>query len=257
MANKIVALFLAWNPQLAAHAADSFRSAIPADLSFDVTPIVVENGEGGSAQWARDNGIEWMQLPQLSYAKAYNEAVKRLDVDVDWLLLCNDDLVFPDARIWAGWQRLIADGNEIIGQKLIYPDGRLQHCGKFFTLDFYPFHPARWQPPDDGAAGGDLYCPSVTFACVLIERRVWDALGGFDEQFYFGFEDDDFALRAKEGGASVVCSNASGVVVHAESQSTGQDTANKERQWQRFRQKWVDTKRINAAVGVWPTWRSK
>jgi len=258
---KIAALFLGYNPQLLAGAVSSFRQILAGgDTGFDITPVVVENGEGDSAQWARDNGVAWMQLPQLSYAKAYNEAVRRLPamgIEADWLLLCNDDLAFSSTTIWDGWLRLMADGNEVIGQKLVYPDGKLQHCGKFFTLDFYPFHPARWQPPDEGAAALDLYCPSVTFACVLIKRCVWDALGGFDEQFFYGFEDDDFCLRAKEQGASVVCSNASGVVVHAESQSTGQDTANKDRQWERFRQKWVETRRINAVLGVWPTWRSK
>ena len=260
MANKIATLFLAYQPQLVAQAVVSFRAALPADLPLEVEAVVIENGEGISAQWARDNGVAWMQLPQLPYAKAYNEAVRRLPamgIEADWLLLCNDDLAFPSAAVWEGWLRLIFYGNEVIGQKLVYPDGRLQHCGKFFTLDFYPFHPARWQPPDEGAAAHDLYCPSVTFACALIERRVWDALDGLDEQFFYGFEDDDFCLRAKEQGASVVCSNASGVVVHAESQSTGQDTANKDRQWERFRLKWVETRRINAALGVWSTWRSK
>lgn len=51
--------------------------------------------------------------------------------------------------------------------------------------------------------------PRVAFFCVLIKRKVIDAIGGLDEVFAPGnFEDDDFCLRAQlEGFKTVIAKN--------------------------------------------------
>lgn len=53
----------------------------------------------------------------------------------------------------------------------------------------------------------------VMGAFLLIERRLFAALGGFDERFFVYWEDADLALRARAGGAlSVYCAETA--IVH-------------------------------------------
>lgn len=57
-----------------------------------------------------------------------------------------------------------------------------------------------------GRAGRLLPLSIAAFFCVMIPRRVYEAVGGLDEQFVPGFfEDDDYCLRIKALGLSVGC----------------------------------------------------
>jgi GT2 family glycosyltransferase len=65
---------------------------------------------------------------------------------------------------------------------------------------------------------------AVSGAVMLVRRAVFDAIGILDEQFFFGFEDLEFCLRASNAGfASVVAGRA--VAYHEVSGSIGSDSA--------------------------------
>ncbi len=53
-------------------------------------------------------------------------------------------------------------------------------------------------------------CPS---ACLLIETRIARKLGGFDENYFFYFEDLEFNLKLRSNGYRIVC-EPSAVVLH-------------------------------------------
>lgn len=55
-------------------------------------------------------------------------------------------------------------------------------------------------------SGRLLPLPNVAFFCVMMPRRVYEAVGPMDEQFVPGFfEDDDYCLRVKEKGFTIGC----------------------------------------------------
>lgn len=126
-----------------------------------------------------------------------------------------DRLVFlnNDTEPQPGWLEPLRIG-DIAGPLLTYPDGSTQSAG--ITVDFTaePGHEAV------NRTGGLIDGPvdAVTGACLSISRACWDAIGGFDEGFYNGYEDVDLCLRARDAGYSVLFHPTS-VVIHHESQS--------------------------------------
>jgi GT2 family glycosyltransferase len=55
-------------------------------------------------------------------------------------------------------------------------------------------------------SGRLLPLPNVAFFCVMMPRRVYEAVGPMDEQFVPGFfEDDDYCLRVRDKGWTIGC----------------------------------------------------
>jgi GT2 family glycosyltransferase len=53
--------------------------------------------------------------------------------------------------------------------------------------------------------GETLTIEVVPLFCGLLRRKVWDEVGGLDEDFKIGtFEDDDFSLRVRNAGYRIV-----------------------------------------------------
>lgn len=226
----------------------------------DVTPeprptlIIVASGrDDGTEGWCKNQGIEVIRSEEpLTYAQAVNRAITP-ELSADWLLLLNNDLLLQPG-FWDGFQEMVDLNYEVIGAKLLYPNQQIQHFGKWFTLDFAPFHVLRWQPADHPMAQMPRPFPDVTFACVAIKRAVWEALEGLDEGYKNGYEDDDFNMRARELGAQIGV-HPKMLAIHREAQTTGLDTANKDVQWQRFKSIWVDTGRISWPLGIHQGWK--
>lgn len=137
------------------------------------------------------------------------------------LLFLNNDTV---PRL--GWLRALEQYSvenpkaAVIGGKLLYPDGTIQHAGVAVCQDGYPRHIYSGFAENHPAVSLSRRFQIVTGACMLVGRRVFHRLGGFDAAFRNGFEDVDFCLRACERGHEVhYC--AGSVVVHLESVSPG------------------------------------
>ena len=237
----------------------SYREVAPSPLP----PIVfhVQGQDDGTDGWLRHQSelslpVGILESPAaLPFAKAINMAASVPDArEADWLLLLNNDLILRPG-FFAALDEMIEHHYDIIGAKLLYPDGRIQHYGGWLTLDSSPFHVLRYQPADHKQAQQPRPYPWVTFACAAIRRSVWDDLHGLDEAYVNGFEDVDFCLRAREAGAQIGVHHLM-LATHLESQTTGKDTSNKEAQWQRFSKVWVETSRISWATGVHQGWKN-
>lgn len=126
----------------------------------------------------------------------------------------------------------------VVGAKLLYPTGTVQHAGVVIGQDGYPHNLYAGMPADHPAVNRSRRLQAVTGACMLVRRPAFERAGGFDTGFVNSLEDVDLCLRIAEGGAEVrYCHEA--VVTHLESASRGRDDRF-ERSVALYRERWRD-----------------
>ena len=115
----------------------------------------------------------------------------------------------------------------IVGAKLVYPDGTLQHAGVIAGLGGYAGHwhigrPGPFLGPQRRLAARQSLSV-VTGACMLVSRACFASVGGFDEAtFPIAYNDVDFCLRAGAAGFRVVWTPFARLI-HHKSASRGSD----------------------------------
>lgn len=140
---------------------------------------------------------------------AVNNAGARL-AHGDLLLFLNNDVEALDTD-WLAEMVRWADmpGVGIVGAKLLYPDGRIQHAGIVVGMTGHAGHLYAGQREITGPSL--FFSPemvrnvsAVTGACMMIRRELFTALGGFDEDLVLAFSDVDLSLRVLRSGYRVV-----------------------------------------------------
>jgi len=119
----------------------------------------------------------------------------------------------------------------VVGGKLFYPDGTIQHAGIILGVGGYAGHSHKGRSSgDDGyyhRASLIQNVSAVTGALMMVERDVFEILEGFDTSLATACNDVDFCLRARESGyLNVYTPNAQ--AYHLESATRGyEDTPEK------------------------------
>ncbi|HZJ30439.1 MAG TPA: glycosyltransferase [Vicinamibacterales bacterium] len=95
-----------------------------------------------------------------------------------------------------------------VGAKLLYTDGTIQHAGVVLNVGGVAQHAfrctAKEVPGVPRLAELPRNCSAVTGACMMVPRRVFDKVGGFDEALRVVLNDIDLCLRIREHGYEVV-----------------------------------------------------
>lgn len=108
----------------------------------------------------------------------------------------------------------------MVGSKLLYPNGTIQHAGVGFEENKIPVHLYyKGTPKDQRTCERKLY-DAVTAACALIRKKDFFEVGGFDENYKNGLEDVDLCLKIRDIGKDIVFRPDS-VLYHFESMSEG------------------------------------
>lgn len=143
--------------------------------------------------------------PLPTYPQGLNLAtrwVRHQHPDHSLLLILNDDLRVVRYD-WLAQLKRAADRHPdaILGPKLIYPDGRVQHAGGFLLRSGGLAGGHYGEVIEVGSPLVDLErpCEFVTGACMAIPRAVLERLGSFDPSLP-AWEDSEFCLRAREHG---------------------------------------------------------
>lgn len=175
--------------------------------------LIVDNDSQDPAACAYLDGIERLANPQLrvlrwphpfNYSAINNFAAAQ--ARGEYLILLNNDT----AVLHADWIEALLNHAQrpevgIVGAKLHYPDGRIQHAGVVLGLRGPADHPFIGEPLD--APGYmhrlqvDQNYTAVTAACLMIRKSVYAEVGGLDEQdFKVSYNDVDLCLKVNRAG---------------------------------------------------------
>jgi len=109
----------------------------------------------------------------------------------------------------------------VVGTKLLYPDGTIQHAGVIMGIWNGADHAFKGEKEEDGymyrLSTTQNYL-AVTGACMMFRKEIFDEVGGFDEEFSIDFNDVDFCLKVFENGYRILLTPYA-VLIHLESKS--------------------------------------
>ena len=171
---------------------------------------------------------------EFNYSRMNNLAVRTYGEGADFVLFLNNDVEATHDG-WLDRMRRLAARPDVgcVGALLLYADRRVQHAGVILGFNGSADHAMKFTDAyldgkDKRSLGYNCSLTSVrdfsavTAACMMMRREVFEAAGGFDEEFAIGFNDTDLCLRLRGRGLKVLYDGGT-VLFHYES-ATRSDT---------------------------------
>ncbi len=155
-----------------------------------------------------------------------------------------------DTEVESGWLEPLMEtieSNEniaAVGSKLLFPDRTIQHAGVAILDDrqlpdpLVARHVHYRQPEASPEASQPCAFQALTAACLLIRKSAFEHVGGFDEEYWNGYEDVDLCFKLRQEGGLLVYQPRS-VVMHHESQSGPERFRQVAHNTQRLHRKWL------------------
>ncbi|MBQ0058783.1 MAG: glycosyltransferase family 2 protein [Lachnospiraceae bacterium] len=169
--------------------------------------------------------VTWQDA--FNYSAINNFAAREAKGDY-YIFLNNDTEVITDRWIEEMLGYCQREDVGICGARLYYPDDRLQHCGIVVGIGGIAGHICHLEKRGNGGYFGRVVktqdISAVTAACLMISKKVFDEVNGFDEELAVAYNDVDLCLKVREKGYLVVY-NAWCLLYHYESLSRGSDDA--------------------------------
>lgn len=237
-----------------------YLAALLPDLSKepDIEMIVIDNDsrDGTPHFLASYDCVLKINSPGRNFSQSNNQGAKL--AQGDYFLFLNND-----TRITPGFIQEMLNTFKleptigIVGCLLFTMDNpkKVQHAGVMFNQDYVAYElglPVEGCSP--GITPGDARVksirevPAVTAACMMVSRKCFEDVGGFNEDFRNGWEDSDLCLRAREKGYKVYY-NGQAVVYHHHFGSRGQGRFRFEKEnRQLYDSIWVNTGRAKQVL---------
>ena len=143
----------------------------------------------------------------------------------EYLLLLNNDTEVRSG----GWiEELLGLCQQkdigVVGAKLYYPDGTIQHAGVVIGLCGVASHLFIGASGDADGYAGRLKSvqdvSAVTAACMMTKRTVYEAVGGLTEELAVAYNDIDYCMKVRRAGY-LVAFTPYAELTHYESKSRG------------------------------------
>jgi GT2 family glycosyltransferase len=206
-AENLDELFQSWQKY---HSGVEYEFIIIDHASTDQSLSVIEH-------WARLMPIRLIALTANdSFSASCNRGAR--STDAPYLLFLNNDIVWVQNVLPSMLETLQADRQIVaVGIKLLkkdHPDPHIQPIIQHLGIRFQP-HRNGYMPYEiaphtepETPAYAPIIVPAVTGAALLCRRDEFLALGGFSEDYFYGFEDIELCLRfAARTGKKIVCRN--------------------------------------------------
>lgn len=179
------------------------------NVRFKITCVDNESADQTIAEEIQSMGGEVIAVKEpFNYSRINNIAVKstKTGVDCPVLLFLNNDVELEETALSEMLRWIEQPKIGMVGCRLHYPDGRLQHGG--VSNNFHGKREMRWehveklrtfeQMKDSKTLG---IFEAVTCACAMIKRETFLDVGGFDEIWYpNGYSDTQLALKISAKG---------------------------------------------------------
>lgn len=151
-----------------------------------------------------------------NYSKIHNDFINSGAMPGRYCIFMNDDVVCDMEALESLMRSFLYDSRlAVVGAKLYYGDGKIQHIGVEVNRRLGAIHPGRGSTI--GSLGSDFNTECcVTFALVAIDTWKYKLLGGMDENLPYDFNDVDYCLRCKKAGYRVLY-NPQAEAIHHES----------------------------------------
>jgi GT2 family glycosyltransferase len=201
--------------------------------------IVVDNGssERETLSYLKilstDPRVKVMRIDgPFNFSALNNEAARAAKGEILGFINNDIDVIEP------GWLKemvaaLMAADVGAVGAKLSYGDDTIQHAGVVIGLGGVAGHIEKHAPRSDPGyfrqfqLSRSVSC--VTAACMLVKRRVFEAVEGFDEEnLTVAYNDVDLCLKIRAAGYRIVLTPYA-ELYHLESASRGSDVLDAEK----------------------------
>lgn len=218
---------------------------------FQYELILVNNGSNDetaayldSLDKEKSNIVRIDNPKNLGFAKANNQGVAK--ARGRYFLFLNNDVEF-DRDFVSELLKIIQHDPKVgaVGSKLLYSDNKIQHAGiailnhKKFNDPLLASNMFVNESKDLDKANISLEYQAVTAACMLVRKNVFEEAGGFDEEYWNGYEDVDLCFNIREKGYKIIYQPKS-VLIHHESKSGAERFNKATENISRLHSKWID-----------------
>lgn len=195
--------------------------------------IIADNGStDGSIEYVKkQKGVDLLALGKnYGFAGGNNHgaeyALKKYKCK--YVLWLNNDTEI----IQPGWLNILVETAErsqstgIVGCKLLFPDGRIQHAGAYFHPIKVAGHRGVLEQ-DYGQYDEEKEMDYVTAACIMVKKDLIDKIGLMDEGYFpIYFEEADYCIKAKKAGFKILYTGHAKLIHHT-SATTSQEQEDK------------------------------
>lgn len=191
-------------------------------IGLKITAVDNNSSDASIADELSSLGVEVMTIQEpFNYSRLNNLAVKnsKQHSENDLLLFLNNDIELDPGALQEMARWAIQPKVGIVGCRLHYPNGLLQHGGLELDLTG-PLFQMTWSETEKKLPLNQLnkalqlkVCDAVTAACAMMRRTLFIEVNGFDEIWYpIAFSDTNLCLKlAAKGFISFYTPYASGI----------------------------------------------
>jgi GT2 family glycosyltransferase len=196
-----------------AHALPDCLDALRADI---VPAIVVDNGSTDDTRTIADGrgAVVVRNHRNEGYGRANNVGART--AKTEYLLVVNPDVIVEKGAVAA---LLDAAGRfpdaGLFAPQIVEPSGRVFFQPRSLLAPYLTNPAGKLMIPD-----GEACAPFFSGACFLVRRELFLRIGGFDENIFLFYEDDDLCRRIADSGSSLVYVPQA-IVRHGRGRSSG------------------------------------